>query len=327
MWKKTGMKSSHLHRSIALTVGLSAIAVLVLSRTGHRWQDVISEVSRVSPAVVATLLILATIQLCLQALRLYVLARGLSPLTFLETGRVHSVGQSLNAFLPARAGDVYKVTRFTKLLEVGGASSVGDAIGVVLGADKLSDLIATVALAAIFVPVVFEGYVDGVQFIEISRLFGPWVILLGMILVISGMLFPKLRESLGWVKKSLDVIFVRISMRRYMFAVSLAMASFAVECAALVVLTRNLASRDFEFFQALWALIAVNIGVAIPLTLANLGTFEASMVLALDRFGVGIELAIAIALIHHAVQIAASLLATVGFELLHRIRRQPEHVS
>jgi uncharacterized membrane protein YbhN (UPF0104 family) len=76
------------------------------------------------------------------------------------------------------------------------------------------------------------------------------------------------------------------------------------------------------------ALIALNVGTAIPLTPAQIGTFEASLVYGLAMSGVPAGHGLAIATIHHVLQIAScvvwSLAAYISVLARARVRVAPD---
>jgi SAM-dependent methyltransferase len=89
----------------------------------------------------------------------------------------------------------------------------------------------------------------------------------------------------------------------------------ALACGVLAWLSeatilRVLATRlgfDVSIARAIGVLVVLNLGIAVPLTFANLGTFEAAIVFALGLYGVPASNALAVATVHHAVQAACAI--------------------
>ena len=94
-------------------------------------------------------------------------------------------------------------------------------------------------------------------------------------------------------------------------------AAWVSEAGALVVLSSAMRCH-VTLTQAIGALVVLNLGIAIPVSFANLGTFEAALSFGLGRAGVPTPSGIAIAVVHHAVQVLA--LVTVGIVSLFRRR-------
>jgi 2-polyprenyl-3-methyl-5-hydroxy-6-metoxy-1,4-benzoquinol methylase len=96
---------------------------------------------------------------------------------------------------------------------------------------------------------------------------------------------------------------------------------------AEAVILRGLASaagHPLTVAQALWALIVLNLGIAVPVVVANLVTFEASLALGLSRFDVPAGTALAIGLAHHLVQ----ALSVVGLVVVREIAGTfPRHAT
>jgi len=65
------------------------------------------------------------------------------------------------------------------------------------------------------------------------------------------------------------------------------------------------------------AVAALNLGIAIPLSMANLGAYEAALTFGLTRWGVPIAPAIAVALAHHAIEITG-IACTAGLTSIAR---------
>jgi hypothetical protein len=72
-------------------------------------------------------------------------------------------------------------------------------------------------------------------------------------------------------------------------------------------------------------LLAVNLGLLIPITPANLGPFEAAVMLALAAFGMHGPQALAMALLYHLVQLVpVTVLGIEGLRFVGEARRAAE---
>jgi uncharacterized membrane protein YbhN (UPF0104 family) len=66
----------------------------------------------------------------------------------------------------------------------------------------------------------------------------------------------------------------------------------------------------------------LNLGIAIPVSIANLGAYEAATVLGLSPFGISVPTALAIGMIHHAIQIATVFVFAAAFWLCGRLGKK-----
>ena len=72
--------------------------------------------------------------------------------------------------------------------------------------------------------------------------------------------------------------------------------------------------------QVLGGLVVLNLGISVPVSLANVGTYEAATVAGLVPFGVPAASALAIGALHHAVQLLAAVVPAVVFWTRDRIQ-------
>ena len=68
---------------------------------------------------------------------------------------------------------------------------------------------------------------------------------------------------------------------------------------------------SITFLDCIFIVFILNVGTAIPVSVANLGTFEASVVIALSQFGVGSSVGAAVAVAHHMIQVSSVFVCAV----------------
>jgi uncharacterized membrane protein YbhN (UPF0104 family) len=73
--------------------------------------------------------------------------------------------------------------------------------------------------------------------------------------------------------------------------------------------------------QAIVGLLVLNLGIAIPVSVANVGAYEAATVVGLAPFGVPAGQALALGAMHHAVQLATIAAFALAFWLRDRLAR------
>lgn len=222
-----------------------------------------------------------------------------------------SIGQTLNAFLPARAGDVYKVAvltpkppkpDFTFLTLTG-----------ILTSDKLVDLSAFLVLI-----VAFGSYKESG---ESLNFLGPniwkWVggIILGLVMLWPVFLkkrWPQIRSGLSTFVRGFKNL---LSPKQLFLSLGFAVLVWIVEALALQQLG---AYQNFPLTvsQCFFVLTVLNLAIAVPISVANIGPFEASIAFALKKLGMPLEAALAIATVHHGLQVLSYILTgAIGWTL------------
>jgi hypothetical protein len=73
--------------------------------------------------------------------------------------------------------------------------------------------------------------------------------------------------------------------------------------------------------QAMVGLLVLNVGIALPVSVANVGAYEAATVVGLLPFGATAPQALAIGAIHHGVQVTAIGMFALAFWLRDRVAR------
>ena len=66
----------------------------------------------------------------------------------------------------------------------------------------------------------------------------------------------------------------------------------------------------------MFVLFLLNVGIAVPITLGNIGTYEAALVVGLTLWGVETNEAVAVALSHHFVQVLSLVVLAASFNTL-----------
>jgi SAM-dependent methyltransferase len=230
-----------------------------------------------------------------------------------------SVGQWLNSFVPARAGDVVKA------LAVSDADAwcpVSESMGVVV-ADKIVDL------SSLFGLVLFTGAVSHIASAKIDTSKFLYIALGATLLLICAWIF--LRATFTRRFRVLDDfgrgLRCMTSPARLIPGFAMSIGSWAAEAYAIQSIVSGL-GVVFSFSQAMFCLFALNAAIAIPISVANVGTFEAALVYAFTRFGVGLPQAITLATLHHLLQwIGISLWAFFSWTIKTIGSRKPSGLS
>jgi len=96
--------------------------------------------------------------------------------------------------------------------------------------------------------------------------------------------------------------------------VSLSLGAWLAELAALRVLCAALAFAPSPARLVL-VLAALNLGISVPIGVANMGVYEAVLSLGLTHSGIPLATAAAIAMLHHALQLLGTNVGAAGLSL------------
>lgn len=245
------------------------------------------------------------VQVSFQVLRFWmVFPAGERPPTFRALNAV-IFGQLLNAVAPMRSGDAYKVFALSRTDWRGGLP-VAAAASFML-AERLADnlmLFAAVGWAesALLIQTV-EKVARGIR--DNGLLAAG--ILVGLAVAL-GIAFRVFRKKLQAVQQKLAE-FVRhfgklMVSPSFMACLVACFATWMLEAGSMGIMARGI-GVELTLAQAISAIFMLNLGLAVPVTVANVGLFEASLAFGLSRFGVDPAVGVAIASIHHINQLVA----------------------
>lgn len=303
-----GQKLKHKAIFIRVTATLLVFALL-FSLTYWldllNWSEIFKEAKKASPSLLFEILLLGSIQVILQAARLSPLLPEGASSKLIQIVRAFSIGQVGNLFFPARAGDMLKVA-LLKNSKSGSQTRFSEFFGSVFLADKLVDIFALFAVIAVFSP---EIEIDSIiaqipqQIYQVEFL----VLLLIIFFAFLGMalfLRPKLQKVAAAIQGILIGARQVIAPRRLGIALPFAVSTWTLEAFILSQISHSF-GYPVSFSQCVLALGILNLGIAIPVSIANIGTYEASLAFALSQFGIPWDTAIPIAATHHLNQIAS----------------------
>jgi uncharacterized membrane protein YbhN (UPF0104 family) len=296
--------------SLAVVTGVAVVLATHRQQAHALWNSL----TAVSPAAIAVVLLLVLCQLGFQALRLWtILPRGLAvPLG--RTAHAFVVGEWLNIFTPARGGDALKVVLLSRAAATTGSPpSLPQATGALL-ADKIVDAgsLGLLVAAAGLVPVVRVGVP--------ARLPDPRALLVVAAIVTLLVLAirrysPRWLERLAGLRRELGRGLAALrNPFKLVAGVSLRLGAWLAELAALRLLCTALAFAPSPGRLVL-ALVALNLGISVPLGVANMGVYEAVLSLGLTQSGIPLATAAAIATLHHALQLLGTNVGAASLSL------------
>lgn len=296
--------------SLGLLVGLGWY---FFRRQDISTRDIFLALHNFGPKTIAVSALLIALQNFFMALRIWSL--------FPKTGRIslgaaiHGVfyGQTINTFFPARAGDVLKIVIFSRSQ----GSAATTATGVIIS-DKVVDLFALVVLILLSrsflignlnwsIPISTKGIA-----LAVATLF------LVLFLVRFALLKRMKKLELWWSGFKTGLLGV-LEFKKTALAFFVGIAVWSCEVFTLQCLCE---AQHFpiSFSQGVFLLSVLNLAIAIPFSMANLGPFEAAIVFALVKLGASNSMALALAATYHLLQMAI-LLGLTGLVALFKSLR------
>lgn len=292
-----------------LTLLVLAISVgFLLSKQDIQINKFMTALAQMEGWVVMAALGAVLLQIGFQVARLWSVVPKEAGIGWVKIARVFSWGQMVNSVAPARAGEVVKIVGVQK----GESLNMAHATGVIIS-DRIVDMGSLVLLTlGVGIPwhavrdrLPSVGWTSGVA-VSVAGLVGLGAAVWGL---------PRLRQKFQrWGIHMLEGM-KRLSTPTHLFlCLGIGMACWLSEMWAVIILTSSQGIL-LSISQALWVLIVINIGIAVPVTLANVGVFEAAMVLGLNHWGVPVEGALAIAVVHHGLQLLGLVMWLAVFGL------------
>jgi uncharacterized membrane protein YbhN (UPF0104 family) len=304
------------------TVMLGGMAV-VLAAHHDQARAVWNSLMGVPSTAVVLVLLLVLCQLGFQAFRLWTILPRDVALTLGRTAYAFTLGEWFNIFTPARAGDAVKVVLLNRAPGVA-PPSLPKATGVVL-ADKIVDAgsLVLICAAAGLAGLIRTGAETRFPYLRIVVAAGAvvTVVLLGL-----GWARPRWFERLARVRRELvrGLAALRDPVK-LLASIGFSLGAWVAELLALRVLCTALAF-PLSLPQVVLALAALNVGISVPVSIANLGVYEAALAFGLSRSGMPLPTAVAIATLHHGLQLLGTNLSAAALSLWVAGRRLQDRV-
>ena len=229
-------------------------------------------------------------------------------------GYVVTCGQLVNTFLPARAGDFLKIGLFRTSLSVLSASSV-------VLSDKIVDIGALVLLLLVI------GTQELPPMSAFPSLF-PYAlggVAVGAALVGIGFYLPKkyrnaIQGGVQEIRRGFSGLTHPMQVAR---ALAFGMLGWTSEAFAVYFLSHAFGA-SISIPQALWILALLNLAIAIPIAIANVGAFEAAIIFGITALGYKESLGLAVGTVYHALQIAGIVVMAGMFALIRLLPKKKE---
>ena len=273
-------------------------------------QELGESFSQLEVSVIAIATFFVALQFLFHILRFYCLFPKRFKLPFAKFSLVVLIGQIVNHFLPARTGDVYKVFAIKKQAPSPELTTAFTTSALL--AEKFYTITSLIVFAAFSITttriVLFPKSMD------IGRLNTPltWGITLGLGILFAVVIYRSQKVQ-AWFENLFHSFKTVLRPKRIVYGFVLAFLSWVAEVYSLSYLAATFSST-LTFSDCVLAITVLNLGIAIPITFASLGAYEAGLVFVLTRSGMDLEPALTIALTHHIIQILTVFLLTGLFK-------------
>ncbi len=306
-------------RRILATLVVLAVVVLVAIRQPIQLRPIRDAIFRIGLTTVLAAFACAFLQVVLQVARFVALRPPRWNIPRLKVARIMSFGQLVNAIVPARGGDALNLVRLHRVID-DEAVTAADVAGVI-AADKIADFVSALILVAVI----------GIKEVSLPSFTWSRVGLVTMGILVAGAAFMALSRRLWPRAFTWLVLTKRMFLRglatltkpaRAASSLLLATGAWLAEMAALIILCSGLGIH-LSLGATLWVFVILNIGISVPTSVANLGAYEALIAFGLREFHVPLDDSIAVAIVHHALELLSVSACAALFSLVDRRADKP----
>jgi hypothetical protein len=291
-----------------LPVAVITIAIVAYLILRHRnlGREVVASFASLAPAALVGALALVVVQVLCQGSRFWVLLRGDTGLNRLLVLHAFSVGEVFNALMPVRVGDAVKVMMLRRA-HSSADSGLSRIVGALL-ADKVVDIATLVLLSVMALAIAGYGRLSADRVAPDLRWLAVGVAaVVGLIVAIPFVVGRGLvagRFASAWrFADGVRVGFAALrEPRRTLHSAMFGIAGRLAEASVIHVLAAAL-GVSVSAAAIVLAIAVLNLGIAVPLSIANLGAYEAALSFGLTVWGVPVVSAIAIAIAHHLIEL------------------------
>ena len=299
-------------RTVASVLVVMILILLLTQSQTISWEGVLRSLKAIGGQSFFLALCVAIAQYVSVALRFVVLMSKTSVTPF-QCSRIFTNGQLFNHVFPARAGDLYKVIALKR-----SSPDKSFSTAYVVSALIIERLVSTLVLVLLIVFLVDWSTlrIADLSFVGRTQQLTTVVsvaALAGVALYFMQKKFPRLHAWLAELKRS---FFTILNVRTFILVVCMSIVMWVLEVWSIKFLAIPL-GVDLQLGQGLFVLLLLNVGIAVPVTLGNVGTYEAALVLGLGLWGAGSNDGIAIAVSHHFLQILSLVILAGIFNTIN----------
>lgn len=274
-----------------------AIAIHVLAIDT---QVLLQALQNFSPVLLLAGGVIVLIQIAFQISRLWVFCPPAVGVAWWQAAKAFISGQFVSNFIQNQTGHAIKVAMIRQPANTRGrAMATAESTAIVL-VDKVTDVAVLLGLTGLaFTQLGLPHQVW--RYFDLNHL--GWVLGGGgmIALLLCGLYarFKGLRQWFSEFKQGLAVVKSPFQMGQ---GITMALGDWCSEGVLLQLLCMA-QGLTLAPAQLIVSLLILNLGISVPVSVANLGTFEASLTFALTRFGVPVVQGIAIATLFHIFQL------------------------
>jgi uncharacterized membrane protein YbhN (UPF0104 family) len=284
-----------------------------LVSTLHRidWAAFGSAFARVSSVPFVLALCVSTVQVFAQLARFAVILPREERAPLRDLLEVTAVGQLLNYTTALRAGDAYKLARLSSKAEHTKRRFARLAAALVL--ERIADVVTLLVVAAATTGSWMVAW-------TVSRMPTPATALRAAVATGVGAIVVSLvvRRAPLFLRFAHDA-WKAMASPGFARCLIVALVAWVLDAGTLYWTSRS-AGCAIAFRTAVPCVFLLNVGIAIPVTVGNIGIFEASLAFALSRYGVLPERALVIATLEHVEKLAGLVLCVALLRLVPRGR-------
>ncbi|NBU20283.1 methyltransferase domain-containing protein [bacterium] len=306
---------------ITSTLLVTAVIICLQNFYDLRFDFWLTQILQLNLSIISLILIGVWTQFYLQTLRCWVLfPRSIRP-SIRDVLRIFSRGQVINLVFPMRSGDLLKIALLNDLNK-DDKNRVIELTGT-LTSDKLIDILCLITTLILFDSPLHQIMKD------LPRPAPKALTAIGGLLCIALIITSRYSTLswMSWIKnKGLQFLSGCSGLKNpKTFSISLVLG-FMCWCTEALVLTKICAFFGFPLSMgaAILSLAILNLGISVPISIANIGVFETSLAFGLSQSSLPMEKGMIIAAIHHFFQIAG---VGVWFMMSFFMRKQDHTVS
>ena len=298
--------------ALVVAGGVGAVGTL----RGMGWRAVTGALANVSLVLLAVALVVSTLQVFAQLARFVVLVpRPVRP-PMLELLDATAIGQLLNYATPLRSGDAYKLLRLAP-----GGEQKTPRFAPLLAAllvERVADILALLVMATWASASDLAGWSSSVvptKWTGVEVAAGVAALVIAVFVLVA-----PLRRV---VQRFLRQAWGSMSPLRFARSFAISIVTWSLDAGTLWWTARS-GGYPVSFRDLMQSVFVLNVGIAVPITMGNLGVFEASLAFALTRHGVPAQNALAIATLEHFAKFGGLGLCIGVLRLVRAIVAKPK---
>ncbi|HEY3822273.1 MAG TPA: lysylphosphatidylglycerol synthase transmembrane domain-containing protein [Polyangiaceae bacterium] len=272
---------------------------------------VIGQVSAITGSTVLFVLAACTVQITALASRFWLAFPPDGRPPWHRVIRAFGMGHLANSVLPARVGDVIKVVALARPTGESErrATTSAQATGALV-VDKVLDAMTLTGLAAMGAPTLLRGAAA-------SAGHGAWVAVAAAgALVVAALVVRRWRPAAfarvaSYGSATWTALRSLRAPRRLAAGLGFGLGAWLAEASAMLMLSAAL-GLHVSPGQAVLTLLVLNLCIAVPVSIGNVGVYEAAFAVALAPFGLSAPQALTLGALHHGAQLATELAFAVG---------------